>query len=348
MSAGGLTPQSRWQIYALLVVISAGIITARIVRLDSRDPKSPTPFLSANDRSRWATIRSLGDHGTYVIDDIIFDAKGNRVRGWHTIDLVRHRGADGEYHYYSSKPTLLTTLLAGEYWIIKQLTGATLADQPHYVSRLMLVLTNVLPLAGALLLLAKRIDRFGTTDWGRLLAVAAACFATFMTTFAVTLNNHLTAAISLIVGLAAVVPMVGEDRREWRRFALAGLAFGFLAANELPALSMLALAGACLLWKAPLQTAFAFVPAALLVAAAALGTNILAHGDWRTPYAHRKDGPVIALLADDLAVPLNRGELPASVPEELAKHGIEISSSAVIEQRVRGDRWVLWDQATGT
>src|SRR5690348_18145214 len=57
-----------------------------LFRSDSRDPKSPTPFLSANDRSRWATIRSLGDGGTYVIDDIIFDAKGNRVRGWHTID----------------------------------------------------------------------------------------------------------------------------------------------------------------------------------------------------------------------------------------------------------------------
>jgi len=34
----------------------------------------------------------------------------------------------------------------------------------------------------------------------------------------------------------------------------------------------------------------AFVPAALLVAVAALGTNILAHGDWRTPYAHRGVG----------------------------------------------------------
>ena len=128
MSEGGWTTNLRWQVYMLLVVITSGIMTARIVRLDSRDPKSPTPFLSANDRSRWATIRSLGDDGTYVIDDIIFDAKGNRVRGWHTIDLVRHRGADGEYHYYSSKPTLLTTLLAGEYWLIKQFTGATLAE----------------------------------------------------------------------------------------------------------------------------------------------------------------------------------------------------------------------------
>jgi hypothetical protein len=347
---GADAPRSpaRWSIYVLLIVITTGILVARVVRLDSRDPKIPTPFLSANDRSRWATIRSLGDDGTYVIDDMIFDAKGNRARGWHTIDLVRHRGADGKEHYYSSKPTLLTTLLAGEYWLVKKITAATLAEQPHYVSRLVLVLTNVLPLAGALLLLARLVDRYGTTDWGRLLAMAAACFATFLTTFAVTLNNHLTAAISLVVGLAAVVPIVSENRRDGWRFALAGLSFGFLAANELPALSLLVLAGTYLLWKAPLPTALAFVPAALVVAAAAFGTNILAHGDWRTPYAHRKDGPVITMLADDLAVPLNAGELLPSVPEELAKHGIEISERAVIEQRVRGDRWTLWDGPTRT
>src|SRR6476659_2107985 len=92
----------RRSIYALLIAVSAGMMIARIARVESSDPKSQTPFLSANDRSRWATIRSLGDDGTYSIDHIIFDQKGNLVRGWHTIDLVRHRGSDGQEHYYSS------------------------------------------------------------------------------------------------------------------------------------------------------------------------------------------------------------------------------------------------------
>ena len=78
--------------YALLIAISTALMLARIARVDSADPKSPTPFQSANDRSRWATIRSLGDDGTYVIDHIIFDKQGNRVRGWHTIDLRLKRG----------------------------------------------------------------------------------------------------------------------------------------------------------------------------------------------------------------------------------------------------------------
>jgi hypothetical protein len=280
----------RRSIYVLLIAISTALMLARVFRVDSADPKNPTPFLSANDRSRWATIRSLGDDGTYVIDEIIFDRQGNRVRGWHTIDLVKHRGADGQDHYYSSKPTLLTTLLAGEYWLIKKITGATLAEQPFYIARLMLLLTNVVPLAGALVILARLIDRFGMTDWGRIFAVAAACFATFMTTFAVTLNNHTVAAISLVVALAVVVPVLSGECRGWWRFGIAGFALGFLAANELPALSLLVFTGLGLAWKWPAKTLAAFVPAALVIALAAVGTNILAHGDWRTPYAHRSPG----------------------------------------------------------
>jgi hypothetical protein len=344
----GYDAQTRRAIYALLIAVSTGAMLARVARVDSADPKNPTPFLSANDRSRWATIRSLGDDGTYQLDNIIFDKQGRRVRGWHTIDLVKHHGADGREHYYSSKPTLLTTFLAGEYWLIKKLTGATLADQPHYVARLMLVLTNVLPLVAALMILARLIDRFGTTDWGRIFAVAAACFATFMTTFAVTLNNHLIAAISLVVALAAIVPIFRGECRAWWRFALAGLSFGFLAANELPALSLLVFAGTALAWKSPSQTLAAFVPGALIVAAAAFGTNILAHGDWKTPYAHRKDGPVVATLADERAVPLNEGVAPPELVEKLAQQQIKLSSQPQIEPRVRGDRWLLWDEPTRT
>jgi hypothetical protein len=333
-----------WWIYSLLIVVSCGMMAARVMRVAPSDPKNPTPFLSANDRSRWATIRALGDDGAYSIDHIIFNERGNRVRGWHTIDLVRHSGPDGRQHYYSSKPTLLTTLLAGEYWLIKRLTGASLAEQTFYVARLMLILTNVLPLAAALVLLARLIDRLGTCDWSRIFAVAAACFATFLGTFAVTLNNHLTAAISLIVGLAVLLPIWTDGSRSWWRFATGGLAFGFLAANELPALSMLALVGAGLLLKSPLRTFWAFVPAALVVAAAALGTNYLAHGDWRTPYAHRSDGALLGTIDDRLAVPLDAGQPTRELVEALGQLELRVADNPVIEQRTRGDRWMLYDE----
>ena len=65
------------------------------------------PFLSANDRSRWVTIRSLVEHGTYEIDAIVIEPT------WDTIDMVQHNGRDGELHLYSSKPPLLATLVGG-------------------------------------------------------------------------------------------------------------------------------------------------------------------------------------------------------------------------------------------
>jgi hypothetical protein len=355
----GFDARMRWSIYALLIAISAGLMIARIARVRSPDPKNKTPFLSANDRSRWTTIRALGDDGTYAIDHIVFNAKGERVRGWHTIDMVRHRGADSREHYYSSKPTLLTTLLAGEYWLLKSVTGATLKDQTFFVARIMLVLTNVVPLVIALVLLAWMVERVApppftegpspargeesqtADDFCRVFVVAAACFATFLTTYAVTLNNHLTAGISLICGLAAIVPMWQAARFDWLRMAAAGLCFGFLAANELPALSLTAFAGVALAWKSPLKTLLAYVPAVLIVAAAAVGTNHVAHGDWRTPYAHRQVGPKIGSLEDGLAIELNEGRLS---PE--TRRALSLSDRATVTVERRGDRWVVFDPAT--
>ncbi len=43
------------------------------------------PFLSANDRSRWLTVRSLVEHGTYEIDAIVSQPT------WDSIDKVRER-----------------------------------------------------------------------------------------------------------------------------------------------------------------------------------------------------------------------------------------------------------------
>jgi hypothetical protein len=319
-------------------------VTARIMRNRSPDAFSPTPFQSANDKSRWCTIRALGDHGVYSIEHLIFYDNGSQVPGWYTIDLVRHRGPDGREHYYSSKPTLLSTLLAGQYWLVKQLTGLSLSEPREVwpVSRIMLVLTNVVPLAIALALLARLIDQFGQTDWGRLFTLACAAFATFVTTFSSTLNNHSLAACTVVFALAAAIP-IWQGRGRWWHFALAGLFFALTAASELPALSLLALAAAALAWKSPANTALFFAPPALLVAAAAIGTNYHAHGDWRTPYAHRQDGPVIALLPDELAVALNAGQVPAELRSRLAEQGMELSASGAIETKSRGDRWELFD-----
>lgn len=348
--------QLRWQVYVLLIVVGLGIMAGRVMSVTARHQR--TPFLSANDRSRIATMRALVAHGTYAIDEIIYeiddngqierDAEGVPIRNgvWQTIDMVRHPDRDGVMRSYSSKPTLLPTLLAGEYWLVKQITGATVGERPFYIGRVLLLLTNVLPMALYFVIMAVLIERWGRTDWGRLFAMTFAVLGTFLPTFAVTINNHLPAAVSAAIVVLAVTRIWYDDDRRWFWFVLAGLFAAFTAANELPALSFFCLVGAALLWKAPLKTILLFTPAAVVVAAAALGTNYIAHDSWRPPYAHRKDGPVVTTLDEGASKELDLGSIPADLDNRLVavNEDFSLTDDAQIAVTTPGERWVLSDR----
>jgi hypothetical protein len=333
----------RWTAYALLIITSLASLAGRIMVVQASTGE--TPMLSANDRSRWCTIRSLVDYGTYQIDEVIDDRHPRtKRRFWNTIDRVRHVGRDGREHDYSSKPPLLSTLLASQYWVIQRLTGMRLDERPEYVMRLMLILTNVLPLAVYLLVLGVMVDRLGTSDGGRMLVMAVAAWGTFLTTFGVTLNNHIPAAISTLLAVFVVLAIYRRERAPWWYFVVAGLLAAFAATCELPALSLVAALGVALLWKWPVKTLLLFTPAALLIGAAFVGCNYLAHGTWRPAYAHRSDGPLLCSVARDQSA----GE-PAVGPLQsaLAQQGIEITADAVIQPRSGApDRYALWDEAT--
>jgi hypothetical protein len=295
----------RRMVYALVIAISAGGMVGRIfavnavdtVRLEKylkdqgrKDWEKQRPFLSSNDRSRWATVRSLVELGTYQIDEIVSQPN------WDTIDMVKHDGdgrpapAPDEGHLYSSKPPLLATLMAGPYWLIYKLTGATLAEHPFAIGRSLLVLFNVMPMVVYFLVVARMVERFGTSDWGRLFVMACATFGTFLSTFAVTINNHLTAAVSAAIALDAALHIWYDGERRLRWFFVAGFFAAFTAANELPALAFFVAVAVGLLYLSPVETLKALLPGALLIFAAAEGTNYIAHHSWIPAYAHRTPG----------------------------------------------------------
>ncbi len=184
-----------------------------------RDVGIQRPFLSANDRSRWCTLRALVEPEMRVAAEVGTDKNGKpryvwvwyaidkvlAQPGWETIDMVKHslpsHGPGGREYLYSSKPPLLPTLMALPYWVIYMATGATLGSHPYEIGRALLILYNAVPLLVYFLLLARLIERFGKSDWGRIFTMAAAVFGTFLTTFAVVLNNHLPGAISALVEL---------------------------------------------------------------------------------------------------------------------------------------------------
>ncbi len=301
----------RRSVYLVLIAIAAGNVTGRLFAVNSVDTirleshlnlqtaqnytggGEPTrrdlqrPFLSANDRSRWCTVRALVEHGTYAIDRIIVEPN------WDTIDMVKHDGhgnpapAPDEGHCYSSKPPLLATLMASEYWLLHSLTGKTLGSHPHELGRILLFTWNVIPFVAYLVILAGIAERYGRTDFGRILVMASGAVGTLVTSYAVAFTNHWPAAFAAMLSLDAVLRIVvdGERRRWW--FLIGGTAAAFTAACELPALSWCMCVLALLAWKSPRATLLAAAPGVILVVAAAIGTNYLAHGTISPAYAQR-------------------------------------------------------------
>ena len=163
----------------LIIVVSTALSIARLMQAE--------PLQSANDRSRWCTVRSLVELGTYQID------QARQLPGWDTIDLVRH-----EDHFYSTKPPLLATLVAGLYWAIRHTLGWTFGNNLEATTRLILCLINVFPSAIALTLLLRMVRRISSSPFAVVLTALAAGFGTLLLPFITTFNNHTPGAPSRV------------------------------------------------------------------------------------------------------------------------------------------------------
>ena len=83
----------RWLLFALVLATSFAVMTLRLGQTQRMVGDQPSPLLSANDRSRWVTVRSLVETGGYEIDRYTRDPIESRH--WNTIDKVVHDGPDG-------------------------------------------------------------------------------------------------------------------------------------------------------------------------------------------------------------------------------------------------------------
>lgn len=262
--------------YGLLIAIAAGVSTANVLNVD--------PLLSANDRSRWATVWSLAERGTFQIDEIIAH------RGWDTIDKVRH-----EDHFYSTKPALFPALTAGVYAALRDSAGlylnadlsdADAARETAFAARGVLIVVNVLPFIAALIVLAMLVERYARSDFAKLFLLATAAFGTLLTTFLTTLNNHTPAAVCVVFSLYPAMRILVDGSVRRRHFLLAGFFAAFACTNELPAAlygsSLFALLG----WRDPKRALCWFVPAALVPLSAFFAANYLATGGWKPFYMY--------------------------------------------------------------
>ena len=240
-----------------LIVVTASVMSFVQV-LNSQ------PLQSANDRSRWATVWSLVERGTFQIDEI--DARP----GWGTIDKVRHEG-----HFYSSKPPLQSTLVAGVYWGVKHSTGWNLDNHTAEVSRLILLIVNWLPRVVWLILFLRLVERYARRDFSKLFVLAAASWGTLLGPFSSSLNNHFPAAVCMLIALFTTLRIHRDGERRKRYFVLTGFFAAATFCFELPAALLVVVFGTLLLKGDARRTLCAFVPAALIPIAVFVATNWL-------------------------------------------------------------------------
>src|SRR5262249_54064900 len=96
------------------------------------------------------------------------------------------------------------TMMAGEYWLLKHVFGWSIVEHRWGVVRTIVLTFNWLPWLLYLWLLARLVEKFGATDWGRLYVFAARCFRTLMTPFFNSINNHTVATCWAMRGLCFV------------------------------------------------------------------------------------------------------------------------------------------------
>ena len=248
--------------------------------------------MAANDISRWCTVWSLLERGSYVIDECPWQVDTqDKVFRAPKGAIASPDGQEPVRHYYSSKPAILPTLIAGFLYPARLATGVPLdrvvlqeraprwtqkADPnsaygvkgvletpkepvrwPAYIFyfKPILVLLNVVPYGIFLVLFARVLDRYAANDWAWFFCLVAAAFGTYLLPFTQTLNNHTVAAFSAFFALYQFLWIWDRDDPSGWRFAVAGFFAAFAAANELPALAFLVLLFGLLLVSFPRQYA---------------------------------------------------------------------------------------------
>jgi hypothetical protein len=188
-----MTTAVRWRTWAVVL----GSIVAAVV--------SARPYAGGwNDGSRLATVECLVDHGTWAIDESIFvHPAGTRA---YSADepLLTQLGTQDKLlingRYYSDKSPVPALLMAGEYAVLKAITGWTAADQTEWFCWSICLLSSGL----AYVLGVWSMDRLG-----RLLRLSPMMNLALTTGFALTtlapvyvefVNNHI-----LLLGVTTVL-----------------------------------------------------------------------------------------------------------------------------------------------
>lgn len=188
-----------------------------------------------NDGSRLATVESLVDRQTWIIDDSIFvqvpkaDDVGIPLP-YNPKDraLLEHGTCDKlliEGHYYSDKSPVPALLMAGYYRVWQWATGWTAANRADRFCWAMTFATSGLAYVVAVWCVYRLGRIFDLSLLTRLILTASFALSTVALPYARQVNNHmmlLAIAAALTLQVTRFCQEGREEQLNWRRFAALG------------------------------------------------------------------------------------------------------------------------------
>lgn len=187
------------------------------------------PFAQGfNDGSRLATIESLGERGTFAIDDSVFvrpyihperpnpynpKVEGVRIVG--TLDMVRIDG-----HFYSDKPPVPALMLGAAYRIWLRLGGAPAVNDTEAFCAVCSLLSSGLPFALAVFAMCRMARDLGFSSGWQFAFAFSFGIGTLALVYSRQVNGHIQ-----LLGAASIVywqlVRLAEDH-SGKRLALLG------------------------------------------------------------------------------------------------------------------------------
>jgi hypothetical protein len=188
--------------------------------------------MSVNPASRYATMESLVERGTWSIDE-------SSLR---TVDKVQ---VDGRM--YSSKPPLMVALMTPAYVVVRAVQGFGFSENAYQTVRAMRLFVAVGPWLIAMFLWLGLVRRLSDDPLIQLWASTAMIAGGLSTAYASHLDNHSVAMAALLAGAALLAPLLRGQIAATRALA-GGLAWGFATTCDLGAIPAVGLVGSVGLW----------------------------------------------------------------------------------------------------
>jgi hypothetical protein len=223
MNHGGFMPKDGRHTRRDLILVAALAFAVAIL--------SAKPYAGGwNDGSRLASVESLVDRGTFVIDDSIF-VKVSPNSSPYTPDfeaLSRTGTLDRLYingHYYSDKSPVPALLLAGVYGTVKRLTGLSACESPATYCKLMNLTGAGVPYVAAAVGIFVLSRLLGLSRQGQWLITASMAFTTVAPAYTRTVNNHIM-LLGVVTTILTLMVWIETKAANWLLWLALGTATG--------------------------------------------------------------------------------------------------------------------------